>query len=158
MGQFVALINDIDNVAIGWSVDEKGRKTFLDINMTAKPDSKSAKQFAAMEKSTTNFAGFLQSDAAMTFNAASTISSDDATQMIASLKVAREQALRAIENESDLEDDAAKEAVKSAVGDMMDVFASTIEGGKIDIAGALILKPEAMTFVAGVHVVNALKS
>ncbi len=155
--QIVTLIEETDNITIGWSVDKKERKTFLDVNLSAVPGSKMAKHFAELENSTSNFAGFLQADAAVTFNLVAKIASEDAAQVLATLKVAREQALSKIDSEAKLHNAAARQAIKSVVGDLMDALAATIEGGKIDAAGALVLKPDAMTFAAGGHVNDATK-
>ena len=44
MDAMVTMINELDEVVLGWAIDQPGRRTFLDLSMTAVEGSKTAKQ------------------------------------------------------------------------------------------------------------------
>jgi hypothetical protein len=153
--QITMLVEDTDAVTVGWSIEPKEHETFLDFALTAKPDSKFAKQFASMKQTKTDFAGFIDSDAAirMIFTSRTTNQADIA-QSVAMLDALAERAKKEIDQDTDLPSDEAREKVKSAIDDVMSVVKETVKEGKID-AGALVkLDPNALTAAVGGRVAD----
>lgn len=155
--EIVKLIDDTEHLTLGWSVDDKEKKTFVDLNWVAKSGSETSKKFAAYENATTRFAGFLQDDAAGKFNLSGKISKEDADQSVAAMKSVRDQMLKEIEKEANFRTDEQRAAVKSAFNNVMDALAATIDSGKFDMAASVVLKPDALSVVVGGHVADAEK-
>lgn len=155
--QIVTVIDDTEHVTLGWSVDDKEKKTFVDLNWVAKSGSQTSKKLAAYDNATTRFAGFLQDDAAGRLNIAGKISKEDADQSVAAMKSVRDQMLKEIEKEANFRSDEQRAAVKDAFNNVMDALAATIDSGKVDMAASVALKPDALSVVVGGHVADAAK-
>lgn len=155
LAQMTMLVEETDTVTIGWSVEPKEHVTFLDFAMTAKPNSKFAKQFATMKQAKTDFAGFLDSDAAIRLLFVSqTTNQADIAQSVAMLDALAERAKKQIDQDTDLPNDEARQKVKSAIDDVMSVVKQTVKEGKID--GGLLVKldPDALTAAVGGRVAD----
>ena len=61
------LINDSDQITIGWAVDRQGRRTYIDLNAQAKDGSSLSHQFDSLANSRSTFTGFFVADAAAAF-------------------------------------------------------------------------------------------
>jgi len=161
MKQIVEMIQEIDEVTMGWALDAKEQRAFADFSYTFLPDSKMAKQMNSYGQPQTNFAGFYQSDAALTMSAASKtdpeLIKNDIEQIRAGIQTMRQQAMKALDEETEFPDDATRDAVKAAMNDFIDALQSTIETGQMDGAAALQLHPEKMTLVAGMLVKDPSK-
>lgn len=155
--EIIEAIDDTEHVTIGWSVDDKEKKTFVDLNWVAKSGTQTAGKFAAYENSTTRFSGFLVEGAAGKLNVSGKISKEDADQSVAAMKSMRDQVLKQIENEADFDTDEQRAVVKGAFNNVMDALEATLDSGKFDMAASVMLKPEALSFVAGGHVADAAK-
>jgi hypothetical protein len=161
MAQIVRMINAIDEVTVGWALDAQQQRAYADFTYTFLPDSKMAKQMNSYGQPQTNFAGFYQSDAAVTMSFASktdpSLIQDDIEQFRATMQTMRQQAMKALDEENEFPDDATRDAVKAAMNDFIDVLVSTIEAGEMDGGASLQLEPEKMTFVAGMLVKDPAK-
>lgn len=155
--EMVKLVDDTEHLTVGWSVDDKEKKTYIDLNWVAKSGSSTAKKFAAYENSTTRFAGFLQEGAAGKLNVSGKISKEDADQSVAAMKSMRDQMLKQIENEADFDSDEQRTAIKSAFNNVMDAFEATLDSGKFDMAASVVLNPDSLSVVMGGHVADAEK-
>jgi hypothetical protein len=155
--EIVKVIDETEHLTIGWSVDDKEKKTFIDLNWVAKSGSETAKKFAQYENSTTRFAGFLQEDAAGSLNISGKISKDDADQTVAAMQSMREQMLKEIEKEADFDTDEQRAVAKAAFNNVMDAFEATLDSGKFDMAASVVLKPDSLSVVVGGHVADAAK-
>ncbi|MCA9259186.1 MAG: hypothetical protein KDA61_08300, partial [Planctomycetales bacterium] len=143
------LIQEVNELTIGISLDGQQQRAFADFALTALPNTKLSQDFALNANPTTNFAGFFQPDAALSVSFASKSSNSDAAQLDQVLGTLRTQALRGIEEESDIKSPEAKEAVKAALNDLLDAIASTVKAGVVDGGAIVNLAPDAMTLVAG---------
>ena len=163
IGRFVDLIEQTDNLTLGWSLDASAERTFFDFSLTALPGTKLALEAAQAADTKSLFHGFVQHDSAVTLNVAGKWAEDDIVQVVAFIDSARAQAIKAIDEDSDLPDEAAREIVKSAVGDLLDVLTATVKAGTFDTGAVLRLEPNSITFAAGLLVAdgkgieNALK-
>jgi hypothetical protein len=161
MQQMVKLINEIDSVSVGWSVDAEKQNTYLDFTYLVQPDSKLDRQLAAYKDPTTNFAGFFQPDAAATaaiaMKADPKLIEEDIDQLNAGMQQMRTQFNKAVDENSDIEDDEAREIIKTAAGDLFDAIEATAKSGRFDGAASLQLGSETMTLVVGAHVKDPAK-
>jgi len=155
--QLTKFIEESETLTIGWTVDEKAKRTFFEANFTAIAGSDTAKSLAYLGQSSTNFAGFVSGDAAVTLHAASKFRPSDAAQSKATLVMLKDRLLRGIDESNDLEDDAEKAAVKKIVGEGWEVLEKTIDGGILDGAGSLLLTPDSLTVLAGAQVADGAK-
>lgn len=149
----VALIEETDQVTIGWGVDRTGKSTYLDVSMTAVAGTTTAKRMAQAGDAKSNFAGFLMSDAAVTLNLTQKLLKEDIDQYTTLLKPLRAQALKEIDNDADVPA-AQKAEAKDVLGSLIDVVQGTLESGKIDGGASLFLEPKALSFAAGIYVAD----
>lgn len=153
--QLVTMINELDEVLLGFSIDQESGTSFLDIEITAVEGTDTAAQFAQLKEMQTNFAGFNLPEAAVVGNWASMLSDADVTQTKSTLATVRTRALKELENQG-LSDDEVKIA-QDLLGDLLDVIEKTIEGKKTDGGMALVLKPGAPTVVIGGTIAEGAK-
>jgi hypothetical protein len=140
---------ELDQFTLGLSVDQAAKRAFLDVAYTAVPGSKLAEEVAAQSSATTNFAGFIQPDAAMTMSFASKLAGTDEAQLDQMVETLRAKAGEAVDEEEELKSDESKVAMKEAINDFIDVLKATLASGVMDGGAVLNLKPDALTLVAG---------
>ena len=153
----VQLIEEADQVTIGLSIDAQEKQIFLEGSATAKAGTELAGKMALLADAKSAFTGFLIPEAAATFNFSQKMAADDVEQMLGMLKVAREQALKQIDNEAKLPDQNARTAAKDIVGALLDIVRDTVQKGKIDGGAALVLDEDEVQFVAGGLVADGTK-
>jgi hypothetical protein len=149
MQSMVSLVEETENVTIGWQVDAENKSTHLDINVTAQRRTKLAKDMAQVRASQSAFAGMLHSDAAASFLVASPYTESDVKQALALIELGRSEAMKGIDADANLAGEDERATAKKIVGDLLDLAKSTVEAGKMDVGGCLVLKPEALTAVVG---------
>ncbi len=154
VAQLTQVIEEANQLTLGWRIDREGRQTYLDVSMTARPGTKLATQMAASREAKTDFAGFLAKDAAITLNMAGEIPSEDIPQTLATLENVEKSALREIDQDEDLPDQTARDAAKRLVSTFFGIAKSTIQTGKMDSCSSVILQDKAMTVVSAAHVAN----
>jgi hypothetical protein len=161
VAQLEQMINEVNEMIMGWAVDSDQQKTFLDFTYNFLPGSKFAKQIAGYGTPKTNFAGFYQPEAAATFSFASQADpetiQENIEQMRATMDTMRKQAEKAIDEEEDIPDDETRVAVKAALADFMDAFQATMESGQMDGGGAVQLSADSLTVIAGAQVKDPAK-
>jgi hypothetical protein len=161
VAQLEQMINEVNEMIVGWAVDADQQKTFLDFTYNFLPGSKFAKQIAGYGTPKTNFAGFYQPEAAATFSFASQADpetiKENIEQMRATMDTMRKQAEKAIDEEEDIPDDETRVAVKAALADFMDAFQATMESGQMDGGGAVQLSADSLTVIAGAQVKDPAK-
>ncbi len=146
---FTRLIRESDQITVGWGVDSKAGKTFVDFAMTAAAGTKLAEQMDAYKKIKSSFSGLELADAAATLRFTAPIAKEEIAQAREGLKAFREQAMAAVEKDENLSDEEAKKSAKDVVTALFDVLIATIESGKIDGGAAIMLEPKAVHVVAG---------
>lgn len=154
--QLTTLAKELDEILIGWAIDNSGGGTYLDIEVTAKPGTKTAQEFATMKEAKTNFAGFLLPGAAVTAVSSGTISDADAAQVKGYLETMRKTATKDIADNADLTDQQRKLA-QQLIADAMDVLQKTIDAKKSDGGMAVVLEPGAPAIVVGAAVAETAK-
>jgi hypothetical protein len=154
MQQLVQMIDEMETVSVGWSIDAEQQRTFLDFGYFAKPASKLDRQLAAYKDTRTNFAGFYQSDAAatatMAMQADPKLIEEDIDQFNAGMQQMRAQFNNAVD-ENLANEEEVREIIKTAADDWFDVLEATMKAGRLDAGAALRLGPDSLTLVAGAH-------
>jgi hypothetical protein len=150
------LVNELDEIVLGWAVDATTNATYLDLDVTAKAGTPTAQQLAGVKDGKTNFAGFLIPGAAITAIGTGALSDEDVTQVKATLDQLRKSTAKEIEANADLTKEQQQLATR-LIGDVLDVLVKTAEGKKSDGGMALVLEPGAPTFVLGTTVADGKK-
>jgi hypothetical protein len=149
------LVNDLDNVLLGWNVDSQTKTTYLDLELMAQAGTKLADRFAEIKPGPTNFAGLLLPGAAINANSIGTLSDTQLAQARNTLATLRKSIMKELENQH-LTDDEAKLA-SQLLGNIVDVVQKTLETKKTDAAMTIVLDPAAVTLVAGVSIADGAK-
>ena len=153
--QIDTMINDLDEVLIGWAIDRQAGTSYIDFQVTAVAGTKTAAQFAQAATVTTNFAGFDLPGAALTGNWGGTLTDSDVVQAKNAITNVRTVALKELNNQG-LSPDELKLA-SQLLSDLLDVAEKTVENKTADGGLALLLKPGALTFVAGFTIADGAK-
>ena len=150
-----SLINESDTITIGWLVDASKQDVHLDFAFTAVPNTRLAEQFATLKDTKSDFSGFELPESAFTLNLSGVVSEEDKAQANAILNAVRTEAIKEIDNESDVPD---KAAAKKVLGEAFDVLIDTLESGKIDGGAAVKLEPDSLAIIAGGYVSDGAKA
>jgi len=145
--QVTTMVNDLDELLLGWGVDRTKGTTFIDFEMTAVAGTKTAGDFAQLAQAKTNFAGFNLPGAALSGNWVGAFSDSDVVQMKSALSALKDKAIKDLKDEG-LDGDELKLATQ-VIGDLFGVIQKTIENKKADMGVVLVLNPGAAAFVAG---------
>jgi hypothetical protein len=151
------MINEIDQLTFGLSIDSEQQRTFMDFVYTAVAGTQLADQLKALGDPKTNFAGFFQPDATGMLMVATQVNENDKAQTKQMVEALRAQLATAIDQDDDLPSDSAKEAVKAAGNDFIDALVATVDAGTMDFGAVANLSPEGLTVVAGGFVGDAAK-
>lgn len=142
------LVEESDEIEIGWAVDSMAKNTYIDFSMTAVPGTKLAAQMATVKSTKSDYAGFLLENAAASLLISHEPSQEDIARWTSVLDSMNKRAIEAIENDSDLESDKEKAAAKEIVSSLIGVLRKTAEGGKLDGGAAVLLGEAGGTTVA----------
>ncbi len=145
------IVNEIEQLTIGAAFDTKAKTAHLDFSAVAVPGSDSAKTMSHLKNTTSEFSGFLVSDAAASLNITLKTSKDTGGQIAEGLQTFRAQAMQHVDAQGSLNDDS-KKLAKEMVKEIFDAIQSTLESGRIDAGATLNLSDKAMTLVAGAYV------
>jgi 23S rRNA pseudoU1915 N3-methylase RlmH len=153
--QIERISKELDDLTLGINLDRQKSNLYLDLELTAKPGTNLAAQFAAVKTGKSNFTGLRVPGAAFTANAIGTISDDDVARAKASLDALRAATQEELKNQEHNKEqlDLATEVLDG----LTDVAVKTLEMKKIDYGAALILEPDAVTLSAGSVVADGTK-
>lgn len=146
-------VKELDDVTLGWKLDRQEKRTYLDLRVTAVPGSGLAKRFGALKELKTAFAGFKLEGAALAAHAVGQMPADEAQRNVKLIQLAREQALKKIEEKSAPE----KEIMKDLASKLFDVIEGTAASGRSDGALSVVVKPDQVTLVAAGYVADGPK-
>jgi hypothetical protein len=155
MDRMATMMNELDTFQVGLAIDRDQSVAALEYSLTALEGTDTAQQFAVAEKAETDFAGFVQPDAALSANANDTLSEDEIAQIKQYLKALRTQAMTEIEKQGLPEDGLAQ--AKKIIGELADVLEATIDQGQLDAGMSIMLEPNAATLVMGSRVADGAK-
>jgi hypothetical protein len=149
-------IDEIDELTIGWSLDQKAEKTCLDLVVAALPGTQAAREFAALGQAKTDFGGFLSlPEAMLAGNWTKTNSAGDAAELAKVSDLIRKKVLADIEKQQQPEEKAA--TGRKLVNQVFDVIKSTLAAGRTDGGLAVIANPDVLTLAAGGVIVDGDK-
>jgi len=149
MDAFITLVEDTETVTLGFEIDAESQTTHIDISVTAVEGTKLAQEMATVEEANSAFSGFLLPDAAATFHAAGKSADTDVEQMLLLLDVIREQAMKGIEEDDDLDNDEERDTAKAIVGQFLDIAEQTVKARTVNCGGVLVLKPNSLAAALG---------
>jgi hypothetical protein len=152
---FTTLVNDLDEVMLGWSIDGKANTTALDLEMTAKPGTGLAAKLASMKAGKSIFAGLKMPGATVTVNKHLEMSDADVVWAKDFVELMHKSAMADIGRQG-LADNQAKLA-KEITDDLFDVVNKTIDSKKSDAGLAVMLEPGATAAVFGGQVADGAK-
>jgi hypothetical protein len=144
-----SLINDSDQITIGWAVDAGQRNTYVELKAQAKDGSALARQFASLTDSQSTFTGFLLDDAAAAFQGTLNVTDQGKEQISYFLEYVRTQSKKGIEADPE-----APNSLNEIVNNVLDVVDQTVRDGKTDVGATLLLAPKSFQFVGGLRVAD----
>ena len=152
MQQLSTMLDELDTAVVGIKIDEKERIGAMEYAVTAVEGTKLARQMAQTGELKTDYAGFFTPDAALKLVTVARIGEAEIEQVKTSLATAKANALEEL-GKQDLSEKE-MELAKKLVSELIDVLQKTVEGGKLDVAAAAKVSPDALTAAAGGHVVE----
>lgn len=158
LSQMTQLVEEIDQITLGFAIDSKTRSSYLDVSLTVKDGGKLAAQIAAAAgaEEGSKFVGFADPKAVANLHFAAPIMKDDKTVLLDAVSTGRKEAKKKIEESDDLDDEAVKQAVQEMVDQVFYVAEATIRGGRVD-GGAVFVGGGPFEFVVGGLIVDAQK-
>ena len=152
MKAWADLINTVDQITVGWALDQKQSTSHLDATLTALPGSTLAKELNALKETTSNYTGFMLPKAAVFLNSSQTLLVDDIDQTTQAIDAFQKSLSREVENSPELTDDDSRAAAKRIVAEAADAIKATIKTGKIDFAGSWLVGDRRFTLVFGAYI------
>jgi hypothetical protein len=147
--EFVRLVEETEQVTLGWEVDADAQKTYLDVSVTAVEGTKLAKEMATVKDEKSAFAGFFQPGAAATFHAAGRSADTDEEMMLLLLEVLRDEMMNGINEDDNLVNDEERETAKDIVGRFLKIAEQTVKARTVNLGGTLVLKPDSLAAAVG---------
>jgi len=129
--QFTQMIEEVNEVTIGWGVDKTLKATYFDSTVTAVDGTATARRMALLKDASSGFAGFLLPDSSINLNGSSQISKEDIEQNVTLLELLQQRASKEIDNDAGLET-TQRTAAKDLLGQFFAVLTDTVKGGKMD--------------------------
>ncbi len=157
IGQLETVFKELESFTMGFNIDQDNQQVSFDVGITAVEGTNMAQNMAAMEEATSEFSGFLLPEAAANFQVVSLIAEADKKQFISMLDSYRKRALSELDDDTSLPDKDTRDGVKEVVNILFDVVLSTIQSGRLDVGGALLLGQESFTLTAGGFVADGLQ-
>ncbi len=148
VSQIEKLVNEGDELFVGFGVDEAAKHTVIDIGFAAKEGTSLANSMAMQVDAKTNFAGFALPEASVTLNLSSKAGPDDIAQTAAAMKAARAQWSKQIDDSPDIPADK-REAIKGILTQLFGIVEKTVATGQIDGGAVVVLLPKSLSFAAG---------
>lgn len=153
--QLETMVNELDQIMLGWNVDPSTSTTHIDLELTAKSGTKLVDQFAMMKPGKSKFAGFMMPKAALSANWIGTMTDADVTRAKSNLASFHKSMVMNLEDQG-LSEDETKLAAK-LLNNIHDFLVKTIETKKSDVGMALLLDSDVLTLVAGATVADGGK-
>ncbi|TWT80870.1 hypothetical protein CA13_23160 [Planctomycetes bacterium CA13] len=138
--QLEQLIQDTDELKIGFNIDQSAKEIVFDGQFTAVEGSDLAAIYGGQKAIPSQFASVIREDAAGYYHAAMSISPEAIDQTVQSMKTATAAIDNAINQSDDLDDNERLE-VQALVGRLIDLATDSVKEGKADV-GALVLTNE----------------
>ena len=151
----IQAVKQTDTVSVGWKLDRKATRTYLDLMATARPGTPLAERFAQAKTLKTSFAGFKMPGAALSANWVGQATVEETTAWAKVVQMVRDRLMPLVETPG-LTPEALKTR-KELLGKFFDVVAVTVATGRSDGALCLVVHPDRVTLVAGGYVADGAK-
>ncbi|TWU40874.1 hypothetical protein [Novipirellula artificiosorum] len=151
--QIEQLIQDTNELKIGWNIDQSAKGIHIDGAFTAVDGSQLAAIYGGQKAIPSQFASVIRDDAAAFYHAAMSIGPEAIEQYIASLETATAAINNAISESDDLNEDQQVE-VQALVGRIVDLATSSVKEGKADFGTLLLANEDDFQFVFGSFVAD----
>ncbi|MHB0957942.1 MAG: hypothetical protein ACYC6N_09865 [Pirellulaceae bacterium] len=148
-GSVNVLVNESDQITLGWAVDSQQDQTYFDFQATALPGSSLARQLSELSGNPSTLTGFIMGEAAATLQGTVRISAEHTRHIQALVDYLRKKALKGIDR-----DPQAPAAMKEIVNGVLDVLDRTVREGKTEIGASVVLAPKSFQFVAALRVAD----
>lgn len=139
--------NEVDTILLGLVINDASGKTYLDVEMTAKPDTDTAAEMAEMKQAPSDFTGFYVPEATITVHGVRKLSPATIAQTVSSVNAMHQQFLQSLEGQG-LEPEQLDKA-KQLIGELVGVVTKTVEAGRMDLGAAAWLNFDTATLIAG---------
>jgi hypothetical protein len=147
-----AALNDLETVTVGWTLDIVAKKTSVEFSVTAQEGTETAAALANLHDVKSQFRGFRLPDAVLMGNWAAQISPMKSTAPDALVEAYRALAVGRIEQEG-----SRVEEGKEFVANLAELVLANVHSGRVDGGMAVLLKPDAVTLLAGGYVADGAK-
>ena len=148
-------INELNAIQLGLAIDEKVPSIYLDVEITAMPDTETAKRITAPKGMKTSFGGFVVPNATVSYNGVSRLEQLQVDQV----KMMIDEFHKNINKELDdqeLPEDTAK-ASKQLIDDAFAIITSTVEGREVDLGAFFQTGDEQVVMLGGIRVADGAK-
>jgi hypothetical protein len=149
-------IEQAEQVTVGFAIDATTKTTSLELSMTAKEGTDLAKQMVSMYDIRSLFAALGGKDPAAKGNISIKLEANEIAQLTGLLKMAREGAMKGIDQDSGVPADK-RDVLKAGVNGILDVIDATVASGKLDFGGAVTLGADSSDLVGGAYVKDGAK-
>lgn len=153
--QMERLINETDEVLLGWSATAATQKVQIDMGAQFVEGSELASQVGKLQNLTSDHTGLLIQGAALTLRSTSLIMESDKAIAKNNLRNAYSQVEKQIDDSGSLPGEN-KEALKKFAKGMIDIVEKTIDTGKLDGGGAVALNENKVRAVFGGAVADGM--
>jgi hypothetical protein len=147
------VINDLDDVMLGWNLNTKEKSTHLDLEVTAKSGTALAERFAQIKGGRSDFAALLSPNAALSANVLGVLTDAQAGEIGGALADLRQSAAKEWEKEGLSENE--RRAASQFLDELVGVLDKTVKNKKLDAALSLSVDSTAATLLAGAKVADA---
>ena len=148
-------VRELEQVTLGWVLDAESGKTHLDVSVTARGDTGAAGWFARLERTKSNFSGFLMPDAAISGNWSVEFGKANIEGLPTVIDALRSKAIGDIESQNKSFEE--QELAKKLVNNLLDVAQSTLATGRFDGGMVARLDADAVTLASGKYVAEGEK-
>ena len=157
MKQMDQMIGEIDQITLGLNVDEVSKKVFLDVEVTAVPNSDLASQLAYSKDATTSFVGFRGDDSAISFAMANKLPADQLAPTMAAIDGMKTALLQEMQTDGNFPNAETQKLAEEVVGDVIEILKETLQSGKLDGVGSAQLANEASSAIVAGYVADGSK-
>ena len=152
--QISDLIEGLDVVTGGLSIDSTGRTIFIDAELSGVEGSDLALAMSVYDDATSGVAAFHRPEKAMSFLSTSATPPEllekQREQIETTVAIVRGQLEKALAESDEMpEDPAAREAIAAAGDELLDVYESLLLSGRLEIGGSLDLEGDGFDLIFG---------
>jgi len=147
-----AATKEIEQITLGWALDNSAKTAFLEVSVTALEGTNAAKQFAQLKNAKTDVAGFQLPGSAVTGNASWQFLGISEREVKTFVSAVRDVAFKHIDIRIKSKEEA--EGAKKFVSGILRVAGKAAADGRVDQGGSLVLKPDAVTWLHSRYVAD----